>query len=195
VIELTTEEIEAMQRHSVACAPDEACGLLAGRGSRVHMVYCLDNIAHSPVRFTVDPTGHMGALRHAEANGWDLIGAFHSHPHGPATPSRIDVAGALEADWYYVIVAPGDLGAYRIVAGRVQRVQIAHVQTQRASTQRVRTERASTQRVRTERVEPTQPRRREHQRNQTPQVTTWRPPQPSLGAGYHTRSGSASACS
>lgn len=122
VIEIPELVVSAMWAHAQTAVPDEACGLLAGRDSAVRMAYCLTNIAASPSRYTVDPTGHFGALQHAERNGWDLIGVFHSHPHGPAVPSATDIAGALEPGWHYLILGfagrrRGELRAYRIREG------------------------------------------------------------------------------
>ena len=56
----------------------------------VRFVYPLTNSNPSPTSFTIDPTEHFHSWRHATANGWDLIGAFHSHPDGPgaAVPNR-----------------------------------------------------------------------------------------------------------
>lgn len=101
---------DAMVAHSRFAAPEEACGLLAADADgRLRMAYCLTNVRHSPTRFTLDPTEHFRAMRHAEAHGWVLAGVFHSHTHSAAYPSPTDVAAALEPDWLYVIVSLSDL--------------------------------------------------------------------------------------
>src|SRR3972149_2065369 len=84
MVRLPRDVQEAVIAHSVAALPEEACGLLA-----------------------VDADGHFAALCHAEGNGWQIGGAFHSHPRSAAAPSRTDVAGALDPDWVYLIVGPG----------------------------------------------------------------------------------------
>jgi proteasome lid subunit RPN8/RPN11 len=109
VISLPVEIRRALVQHARWSLPNEACGLLAGTGGVVRMAYCLTNVDASPNRFTVDPVGHFGALRHAERSGLELMGVFHSHPHGPAYPSSIDRAQILEPDWVSVIV--GAVGA------------------------------------------------------------------------------------
>lgn len=92
------------------------------------MVYPLDNVERSPVRFTIDPVGHFRALRHAERNGWDLIGAFHSHPSSEAYPSATDVRLAYEAEWAHVVVSlEGDepvVRAFRIVDTAVTELRV-----------------------------------------------------------------------
>jgi len=103
---LPGEMVAAMVAHARFTAPEEACGLLAAdAGGRWRMVYCLTNREGSPYRFTVDPNEHYRAMRHAERNGWEIAGVFHSHPKSAAAPSATDVAGALDPDWLYVIVS------------------------------------------------------------------------------------------
>ena len=117
---IPAEVHEAIVRHALFVLPDEACGLLAGRvPGRVRMVYPLDNVQASPVAFTIEPEGHFGALRHAERSGWELIGAFHSHPTTEPVPSPTDIRLAYEPDWIHVIVGVADrhhpeLRAFRI---------------------------------------------------------------------------------
>ena len=113
-----------MIAHSGFSLPDEACGLLAGdEAGRLRMAYCLSNIDSSPVSYTVDPGEHLAAWRHAERNGWELSGVFHSHVTGDAVPSATDVTGALDSTWLYVIVGRASsrptVRAYWIREGRV----------------------------------------------------------------------------
>jgi proteasome lid subunit RPN8/RPN11 len=119
---------KAIEMHAVFTAPLEACGLLAfdATGS-MRMAYCLSNADRSPRRFTVHPAEHFGALRHAERHGWEIAGAFHSHPAAEARPSPTDVAGALDPTWVHLIVGPLDaprLRAYRISAGAVEELVV-----------------------------------------------------------------------
>lgn len=115
-----------MVNHALMCHPEEACGLIAGDASgAIRMVYPLTNAEASPVRYTIDAREHFGALRHAERNGWELVGAFHSHPTTEAYPSVTDIAKAAEPEWIYLIIslmgAP-QLRAFRIVRGAVTEV-------------------------------------------------------------------------
>ena len=73
-------------------APEEACGLVGGRGNRAAMVLTLTNALHSPVRFQLAPQEHLDAFLWLENEGLDLLAVYHSHPHGPATPSPTDLA-------------------------------------------------------------------------------------------------------
>ncbi|MDP8959482.1 MAG: M67 family metallopeptidase [Actinomycetota bacterium] len=116
---------EAMVAHARFCFPEEACGLLAAdQDGRLRMAYCLTNIEHSPTTFTLDPTEHFRALKHAERLDWHLAGVFHSHTHTAPYPSPRDVALANEPHWLYLIVGLADwaepsLGGYWIREGKV----------------------------------------------------------------------------
>jgi proteasome lid subunit RPN8/RPN11 len=116
---------EAIIAHARFEFPNEACGLLAAdETGTLRMCYTLTNADRSPVSYTVDPTEHFRSMQHAERNGWDLVGAFHSHPSGVAFPSATDRRQALEPDWLYVIVGPvmsvsPEVRGFRIDAGVV----------------------------------------------------------------------------
>lgn len=114
-----------MIAHARDCFPEEACGLLAGHpDGRLTMAYPLTNIARSPVNYVIDPAEHFGALRHAESNGWELVGVFHSHTHSPAYPSSTDVALAVEPDWLYVLVGMERMDALSVRGFRIRDSQI-----------------------------------------------------------------------
>lgn len=106
---------DAMVAHALFCFPEEACGLLAADpDGRLRMAYCLTNADHSPSTYTVDPTEHFRALRHAERQGWHLAGAFHSHTRSAPYPSPTDLTLAAEPEWLYVIVGLADLRAPKV---------------------------------------------------------------------------------
>ena len=119
---------EQILSHSRAGLPNEACGLLAGDENGVRALYCLDNASASPVSYTIDPAGHFRALMEAEANGWDLIGAFHSHVNAPAYPSPTDVGGAAEPDWIWLVAGPingeSEIRAFRIRDGEISEEEL-----------------------------------------------------------------------
>ena len=108
-MKLPTQIRDAMVAHSRFVYPEEAVGLLAANGDgALRMVYCGTNVLRSSTRYTLDPNEHLRSLWHAERNGWELAGAFHSHPHSAPYPSRTDIDGALEPQWLYVIVGLSD---------------------------------------------------------------------------------------
>jgi len=102
---LTKEQLQKMISHVRSLVPLEACGLLAGRDSKVEAVIEVANQAQSAVRFVMDPIEQLNAFEWIESNGLDLIGIFHSHPTGPGTVSPTDIAQAAYAV-AQVILAP-----------------------------------------------------------------------------------------
>ncbi len=116
---LVPDEIQAgMMAHAEWAHPNEACGLLAGGGEVIEMVFCLSNRDASPTRYTIDPHEHYGAMRFAEACGWDIVGAWHSHPNGDAVLSNVDVAESPGGEWITVVVGNGRLTGSPIRAYR-----------------------------------------------------------------------------
>ena len=70
--------------HCTAGLPNESCGLLAGTKESekitVTKVYLLTNVDASREHFSMDPKEQLAALKDARANGYKIIGNFHSHP-------------------------------------------------------------------------------------------------------------------
>lgn len=115
----------AILAHAAASAPDECCGLLATDGDGgIRFVYPTRNASPSPVTFTIDPEDHYQAITHAEAQGWEIRGVFHSHPHGPVRPSMIDVRNAPDPDWIYLITDLVEVRAFRIARGEVEEIPL-----------------------------------------------------------------------
>ncbi len=117
-----------MRAHAAACLPEEACGILAGRGGRSERVIPVTNELHSPVRFRMAPLEQLNALIWLEEHGCDLLAIFHSHPTGPAYPSETDLAEFYYPGSAVIILAPAgrewQLRAFRIESGQVNEIPI-----------------------------------------------------------------------
>lgn len=85
---------QEMLDHVDGQAPLEACGLLAGKNNKVEKVLLVQNQAHSPVRYVMEPYEQLAAFDWIDSNGLDLLGIFHSHPAGPETASETDIKEA-----------------------------------------------------------------------------------------------------
>ena len=113
--------------HCLAEAPNEGCGLIAVSDGAVVKVYKTANLDASPSGFTVPPEEHYQALRDAEAHGWEIGGVFHSHPDGTARPSMVDIMGALDPYWLYLVIGLArepELRAWRILDGDISEVPL-----------------------------------------------------------------------
>ena len=121
-----TEEIVAQAREE---APNECCGVLAGRDGRVAKLFRAVNGEKSPYRYNVDPQDLLRIYRECDANGWDFLAIYHSHTHTEAYPSPTDVRLAAWPDALYLIVSLLDpenpfLRAFRIQDGRVSEEEL-----------------------------------------------------------------------
>lgn len=96
---------QAIADHAARDRPIECCGLLVGRDRAVIAAVPTRNLAASPTRFRVDDREHIDLRRALRLVSPPLhvIGAYHSHPTGPARPSPTDVAEAHYPDWVYVV--------------------------------------------------------------------------------------------
>ncbi len=105
VLRITAAQWQEMLVYVRRHAPQEACGLLAGKGDQAEKVIFVRNQAQSPTRFVMDPREQLNAFNWIERNGLELLGIFHSHPAGPETVSLTDIAEAAY-DVVYVIWSP-----------------------------------------------------------------------------------------
>ena len=124
MLELSRDQAKALITHAQEEAPNECCGLLAGRNGRVERVYPGTNVDHSPYTYLMDPKEQLAAFKDMEAAGLDLVGIYHSHTHTAAYPSRTDVAKAFYPDALYVIVSLAkrdaqDIRAFRVADGQI----------------------------------------------------------------------------
>ena len=91
--------------HLQTADPLEACGFLAGRGNVVEQIYIINNILQSPTAYEMDPRQQLDAMLDMEANQWEMVAIFHSHPNGPQTPSETDIHLAYYPEAIYLIVS------------------------------------------------------------------------------------------
>jgi proteasome lid subunit RPN8/RPN11 len=128
ILEINQEQYRFMRDHVESERPYESCGLIAGSGNKALKVVSINNILKSPVRFRMHPQEQIQAFNEFEAQGWELLAIYHSHPDGPAQPSPTDLAEAyypealtmiwsrLSGAWLY--------RAFRLVGGRFQEVAV-----------------------------------------------------------------------
>lgn len=121
-IAIPGQVFDVLVAEAIAGAPLERCGLLLGRPDTVTRLHPARNADASPTRYTIDPRDHFDALRAARAEGLAVIGVWHSHPAGGATPSPTDTAEAV-SDFLYLIVglspAP-EVRAWQLVDGNFE---------------------------------------------------------------------------
>lgn len=115
MIVLKQSDYAAMVAHGLQEAPNEACGLLAGRIQgdvrHVEKIYILENEDHSPEHFTMSPMAQLKAVQDMRRQGLQPLGNFHTHPATPSRPSEEDKRLALDPTASYMILSLMDPAA------------------------------------------------------------------------------------
>ena len=108
-IRIKNADYETILKHCKACAPEEACGLIAGHKEAetvyIDKVYLLTNEDHSNEHFTMSPKEQLAAVKDARANKLAMLGNFHSHPESPSRPSEEDKKLAYDPNAIYLILS------------------------------------------------------------------------------------------
>jgi proteasome lid subunit RPN8/RPN11 len=117
----------------VACAragyPEEVCGIIAGTAEVARILYRGRNISPTPnVAYELDHETLARQIDFEDA-GLTLVAIYHSHPHGPETPSPTDIAQAFYPDSVYLIASLATpefpvIRGFRIEAERVREVVV-----------------------------------------------------------------------
>ena len=125
--------IDEMVAHARQEAPNECCGMLAGKGDAISNVYHATNLDKSPVKYTIDPKDMIRIDSEAAKAGLDVIAFYHSHTFTEAYPSVTDVKLVPPNDLFdylYVIVSLANqsspsIRAFHIVNRDVREVPVA----------------------------------------------------------------------
>jgi proteasome lid subunit RPN8/RPN11 len=103
VIQIPQAIYADMLAHVVASYPDEACGALGVKNSRVVKHYPTTNAAEHPDDFSIiDPTDLLHIYEDIDAYDGEMI-YYHSHPKSEAYPSKRDKEWAKRNKLYYKI--------------------------------------------------------------------------------------------
>jgi proteasome lid subunit RPN8/RPN11 len=114
-IVVSSKVLDALIAAARAAHPLEACGVLLGQGGRITAAVPAANVHTSPhTHFEIDPAALIAAHRAARAPGaCQVIGYYHSHPHGPAVPSATDRAEASGDGRIWAIIAGEEVQCWR----------------------------------------------------------------------------------
>ncbi len=120
---------DEMMSHATSDAPNECCGILAGKHGRVTRLYRTRNTDASPVHYNIDPKELLHICGEIDEKDWELLGIYHSHTHTEAYPSPTDVRLALWPDSVYFIISTKDekkpiIRAFRINEGTISEEEL-----------------------------------------------------------------------
>jgi proteasome lid subunit RPN8/RPN11 len=143
MVHVSKDVFDALIAHAKGEAPNECCGLLAGKEGRLTAIYPIRNLpsddpmvidlkvpADRRFRYVMDPKEQLVAFKKMRQEGSELRGIYHSHPHSPAYPSATDVRLAFYSEVYYLIVSLEDkdrpqVRAFQIVEQKIIEEKIA----------------------------------------------------------------------
>lgn len=118
---VTSGAIATLLEEAQRAHPRECCGLLLGTGETVSAVQPCANVHAEPERhFEIDPQALIAAHRQERDGGPQVLGYYHSHPNGRATPSDEDRAQASGDGRIWAIVANGAVTWWRDLPDRFE---------------------------------------------------------------------------
>jgi proteasome lid subunit RPN8/RPN11 len=107
VIRVQEGVLFALQAHAQGGPDYERCGLLAGHEGVITRVLRAHNIAPDPAtQYEIAPQELFHLMREIRSARLQLLGIYHSHPHGANEPSRTDIQRAFYPDAAYFIISP-----------------------------------------------------------------------------------------
>ncbi len=130
MIELDGVFFKEIVEHGLRDFPNEACGLLAGKGGRTTKVFAMRNADASPASYRLDPNEQLKVFDAIDEEGLELFGIYHSHTHSEAYPSETDRRQAFYPDAYYLLLSLQErenpvLRAFRILDGEVTEEEVS----------------------------------------------------------------------
>jgi proteasome lid subunit RPN8/RPN11 len=130
-VKIRQEILDQIVAHAVEELPNECCGLLIGTPDMVEDAARARNAKRSRTRFQVEPADHFAAIRRARAAGFEIIGAYHSHPSGPSGPSETDRTRLTDPTMFHVIVSLAHgtrtVRAFRLADGNFSPLELVPV--------------------------------------------------------------------
>lgn len=130
-MKIRQDVLDRIVAHAVEDLPNECCGLLIGTQDIVEDAARARNIKRSRTRFQVEPADHFAAIRRARSAGFEVIGAYHSHPQGPSGPSETDRTRLTDPAMFHIIVSLAHgtrtVRAFRLTGGNFSPLELVPV--------------------------------------------------------------------
>jgi len=125
VLRLPRAHRDAIVAHARRDHPDEACGVIAGRGGEPERFIPMQNAARSPTFYEFDSMALLRLYREMDERDEEPVVIYHSHTATEPYPSRTDISFASEPGAHYVLISTrepdvDELRSYRILDGRVE---------------------------------------------------------------------------
>jgi proteasome lid subunit RPN8/RPN11 len=122
-----------MLDETLQAAPNESCGLLAGKNNSITAIFPARNAATAPATaYEIAPRELFTIFREIRSQRLEFLGIYHSHPHADNSPSATDIERAFYPEAAYFIIAFArsahkPVRAFRIHNGNMIELQIEEV--------------------------------------------------------------------
>lgn len=120
MIKISKSIYDQIIEHAKAGYPNEACGILAGKGAAATEFYPMRNTDEASISYFMDPKEQLRVFKEIRQRGLDMIGIFHSHVASEACPSAKDVRLAFYPEVSYLIVSLADMNKPVLRSFRIQ---------------------------------------------------------------------------
>ena len=128
MLELPRAMVDQVVAHARRDHPDEACGVIAGRGGAATRVVEMANAERSPTFYRFDAQEQLRVWREMDDADEVPFVVYHSHTATEAHPSRTDISLASEPDAHYLLVSTrsqdAEVRSFRIVDAAVTEEEI-----------------------------------------------------------------------
>ena len=113
-----------MVEHARTEKPLECCGFLGGKDQTVQEIFETQNVARSPISFSMDAKEQLMVFEEMENQSMEIIAIYHSHPHTIPFPSEADVKMAFSFDVPSVIISLKERNDSVVKAFRIRKEAI-----------------------------------------------------------------------
>jgi [CysO sulfur-carrier protein]-S-L-cysteine hydrolase len=105
-MKLPKEFVDEMMAHALQDAPNECCGIIAGKDGSATKLFRAKNSEASPYRYNVDSNDLFRVNSEIDANEWSYLAIYHSHTASEADPSPTDIRLArYNPNPFYIIIS------------------------------------------------------------------------------------------
>jgi [CysO sulfur-carrier protein]-S-L-cysteine hydrolase len=130
-VRIRREIVAAMCEEAAKTPTQECCGLLAGRDEVIAHIFAAENAHLQPATaYEIAPQELFRVMKKIRQEKLELLGIYHSHPHGENFPSRSDVERAFYPHTPYFILSPLPHAPQPVRAFLIRDDQVTELQIQ-----------------------------------------------------------------
>jgi proteasome lid subunit RPN8/RPN11 len=93
---ISSQVVEELISHAREEAPNECCGMIAGRDGEATGAHRVRNEWASPLRFRMEAGEQYKTWKSIEESPDELVAIYHSHTGSEAYPSQTDINESLQ---------------------------------------------------------------------------------------------------